>query len=157
MKTDFQKVLEFNKAFGAILNNKPQHNIFDINPLLVQNRLELITEEYNELLDAIKAKSLDLVVDSCIDQIYVLWGCLQAFGIQDGDKAFDLVHQSNMTKFCKDENEAKLSIEKYKKEGRYIEPSYKLSSNGLYIIYDKDTNKILKSINYKPVDLSTIL
>jgi predicted HAD superfamily Cof-like phosphohydrolase len=158
MNTNFEKVLAFNKAFGAIINQTPQHNIFDSDPELVKNRLSLITEEYEELLDAVKQKSLDLVLDSCIDQVYVIWGFLQALGILNADKAFDLVHESNMSKLCKNKKEAIATVEFYKNDKRYDSPTYKISTDEKYfVVYNESTGKILKSINYKPVSFVSLL
>lgn len=68
---------------------------------------------------------------------------------------FNIVHNSNMSKVCISEEEALQTIEWYKNnEHRYKSPSYRETSyNGIiyYIIYDKDTGKILKSINYVKV------
>ena len=68
---------------------------------------------------------------------------------------FNIVHNSNMSKICVSEDEANKTIKWYRNnEHRYKNPSYRETSyNGLkyYIIYDKDTGKILKSINYEKV------
>jgi len=68
---------------------------------------------------------------------------------------FNIVHNSNMSKICISEEEAVKTIEWYKNnEHKYKNPSYRETSyNGIkhYIIYDKDTGKILKSMNYVKV------
>ena len=155
--TNFEKVTEFNKAFGAVIHSKPQHDLFETNPWLVRHRLNLITEEVMELEDAIDDKDLRETVDALADILYVVYGAFNAFGI-DGDKAFDLVHNSNMTKLCKTEEEAKLSVEAYKKDSRYKSPEYRLADDGKnWIVFDKETTKILKSKNYSAVDLTPVL
>lgn len=67
---------------------------------------------------------------------------------------FNIVHKSNMTKICSTEEEAKETVEWYKiNELRYKEPDYKkinYDCKDYYVIYDKETNKILKSIKYIP-------
>jgi hypothetical protein len=67
---------------------------------------------------------------------------------------FDIVHKSNMTKICLTELEAIETVEWYKtNELRYKEPDYKninYDGKDYYVIYDKETNKILKSIKYIP-------
>lgn len=157
MQTNFDKVLQFNTIFGAKIHSIPQHNIFEEDPDLVKHRLDLITEELNETIEAVKNKDLREVVDGLCDLLYVTEGMLSALGI-NGNKAFDLVHQSNLSKLCVNEDEAKLSVEKYKEENRYKEPAYKRSVDGNYfIVYDKATSKILKSINYLPVNLDPVL
>ena len=80
----------------------------------------------------------------------------RAIGV-DLDKAFKLVHKSNMSKLCKNEDDAKQTVEWYKQkfvsgEQPYDSPSYRKSPNGKYwVVYNKSTSKILKSIKYKPV------
>lgn len=76
----------------------------------------------------------------------------------DMDEAFRLVHESNMSKLCSSEEEAKQTVQWYKdNEDRYDSPSYRLSEDGKYwVVYNKSTKKILKSIKYHPVDLSPV-
>jgi len=103
-------------------------------------------------------------LDALADILYVTLGAGVSFGLQL-DKAFDLVHQSNMSKVCTSEKEAKETISWYKKNyipGTkklvYDTPSYKKSKNGKYwIIYNESSGKRLKSINYKPVKFNSIL
>ena len=67
---------------------------------------------------------------------------------------FDIVHNSNMTKVCITENDAKKTVEWYKvNEQRYKEPSYRkinYNDKDYYVIYDAETKKILKSVKYTP-------
>ncbi len=58
---------------------------------------------------------------------------------------FEIVHQNNMTKFCKTEEEAIATVEKYAKED--VEVYYK-ERNGLFVVMRKSDNKVLKSINW---------
>jgi predicted HAD superfamily Cof-like phosphohydrolase len=71
------------------------------------------------------------------------------------DRCFEEVHRSNMTKLCKSEEEAIATVDSYKKlleEGKsaYKQPEFRLDSeNGYWIVYDAETSKILKSINFE--------
>lgn len=74
----------------------------------------------------------------------------------DLDIISKIVYDSNMTKFCINEDEALKTIEFYNTtQTRYTQPIYK-KVNNYYIIYnsneakDEYKGKILKSINYKP-------
>ena len=157
--TNFQKVLEFNKAFGIKTNTEIQFDIFDKNPKLVEYRLSLIEEEIEEFKQAIKEKNMTEILDSISDSIYVLLGAATAFGF-DADKAFDLVHKSNLSKLCENEEDAIESVRLYKEEipQRYDSPAYKRSDDGNYfVVYNKSTFKILKSYKYKPVDFTPLL
>merc|ERR1719506_1578997 len=139
-------------------------DIFDKDPKTVDLRLKLIKEEVKELADAMKEKDMVETVDALGDILYVVYGAGGAFGL-DLDRAFDLIHKSNMTKLCKTEEEAKETVEWYKKnktgpEGKYPydTPAYRLSPDGKYYVpYNESTGKILKSINYSPVKFDSIL
>lgn len=78
----------------------------------------------------------------------------------DIKEAFDLVHESNMSKLCISEDEAIRTVDHYKdryQEGLSVYKSvdYKASDDGkFWIVYNKENDKVLKSINYHPVDLS---
>jgi len=151
-KSNFDKVNEF-----CICANHPtyklvQTDIFDTRPDRVNLRLKLIQEETKELEQAIKENNFTEVIDALSDILYVVYGAGHEFGI-NLDKTFNLVHESNMTKFCKTEEEAQVTVQWYKEnEPRYKTPSYRKSPDQIhYVVYDADTDKILKSINYTPV------
>jgi len=157
--TNYQKILEFNKAFGVEGNDKPQFNIFDENPKLVNYRLSLILEEVKELQEAIQQKDLVETVDALADIMYVTLGAFTAIGV-DADAAFDLVHKSNMSKLCISEEEAQQTVEWYKKNEshRYDSPNYRKSDDNIHwVVYNESTKKILKNINYSPVKFDSIL
>ncbi len=72
----------------------------------------------------------------------------------DLDQAFDIVHQSNMSKVCKDEDEAKATVAYYEanrdKLG-YDSPAYRQSPDGNgFVVFNQNTMKVLKSVNYTP-------
>lgn len=157
-QTTYERVVHFNKSFGVPIFDKPQLNIFKENPDLVKARLDLIIEEVNELKQAIDNHNFIEVIDALGDIKYVVDGAAASFGI-NLDKAFDLIHISNMTKLCKTEEEAFKTVEFYKKyEKRYDTPTYRKSDDGkYYVVFNKSTGKILKSINYHPVKFDSLL
>lgn len=81
----------------------------------------------------------------------------------DLNKAFDIVHESNMSKICSSEEEAAETVEWYKQipkdsDKYYDSPAYRQAKiPGKWIVYNESTSKILKNINYKPADFSSIL
>jgi predicted HAD superfamily Cof-like phosphohydrolase len=157
MQSNFQKIIEFHKAFGLQHKEEPQTEVFD-DKKLVDLRVSLIEEEVGELKDAIKERDFTEVIDALGDILYVVYGAGTSFGI-DLDKAFSLIHDSNMTKLCKTEEEAIQTVEWYKaNENRYDSPTYRLSDDKkYYVVYNKSTGKILKSINYSPVKFDSML
>lgn len=77
----------------------------------------------------------------------------------DSDRIFTIVHESNMSKLCTSEAEAKLTVEKYEKDfmagkSLYDSPYYYPLDTGLYVVKNKSTGKALKSINYRQVKLN---
>lgn len=92
------------------------------------------------------------ILDATCDLQYILCGTILENGQQNEfDEAFEDVHKSNMSKLCVDMEEAILSIQDYQSRG--INVSYKKMSENLIAIIRESDNKVLKSINYKPVEL----
>ena len=75
----------------------------------------------------------------------------------DGNKDFDIVHSSNMSKLCNNEEEAIVTVDNYKQKyssgsSPYDSPYYeKLKHKNKWVIKNKTTGKVLKNINYKKV------
>ncbi len=162
MKTNFEKIGEFNKAFGVKEHDVPQPSIIKEDPKTIQYRLSLITEEYKELLEAVENNDFVETVDALSDIMYVVLGMGRAIGV-DLDKAFNIVHKSNMSKLCISEEEAQQTVVWYKqqyKDGKlpYDSPNYRKSQNDTHwVVYNESTSKILKSINYTPANFEKIL
>jgi len=161
MDSNFEKVKEFNRAFDVKIPTTPQNQIFTSDPALVRLKVDLITEEVDELVDAVKRHDLVETADALADILYVVYGAGIAFGL-DLDRAFHLVHQSNMSKLCRSESEAIDTVEWYRSRHErglspYDSPAYRESTQpGFFIVYNKSTGKILKNIHYQPVDLREI-
>ena len=119
-------------------------------------RVELISEELKELQEAIDNQDLVEVADALCDIQYVLSGAVLEFGL--GEKfvtLFNEVQRSNMSKACKTEQEAKDTVAFYK-ENKATD-AYYVQEGELFLVYRKGDNKTLKSINYSPADLKSIL
>lgn len=119
-------------------------------------RVRLISEELKELEEAIRNNDLVEVADALCDIQYVLSGAILEFGM--GAKFVELfneVQRSNMSKFCKTMEEAKTTVKHYKENKNTN--SYIKEADGLFLVYRTKDGKILKSINYSPVDLKSIL
>ena len=95
--TNFDKVGTFMKTFGQEVKTKPSFSSDKINKL----RIDLISEELKELIQAMKDKNLLEVADALTDILYVTYGAGHAFGI-NLDKCFDEVQISNMSKLGED-------------------------------------------------------
>ena len=91
--TNFEKVKQFMQTFGQEVKIKASFSDEKTNQL----RLDLISEELDELKNAIESKDLLEVADALTDILYVTYGAGHAFGI-NLDKCFDEVQNSNMSK-----------------------------------------------------------
>lgn len=119
-------------------------------------RVALIAEELKELEVAILQKDIVEIADALSDIQYVLSGAILEFGLGDKFSAlFEEVQRSNMSKACVSEDEAKATVEFYKKKDGT--ECYYREEAGKWLVYRKSDNKTIKSINYSPADLQGIL
>ncbi len=95
--TNFEKVKQFMQTFGQEVKTKASFSDEKTNQL----RLDLISEELEELKNAMQSKDLLEVADALTDILYVTYGAGHALGI-DLDKCFDEVQNSNMSKLGND-------------------------------------------------------
>jgi len=157
-KTNFEKLKEFHLLFNHPCPKKLDKKYFD-KKKLVKLRLDLIEEEFEELKEAVKNKDMIETIDALADILYVVYGMGVTLGV-DLNKAFDIVHKSNMSKLCKTLKDAEETVNWYKKNQLHIydSPSYKKSTCGEYfIVYNKSTGKILKNVKYTPAKFDSIL
>ena len=87
--SNFKEVGKFMETFGQEVKTKPEFPDAETTNL----RLELISEELNELYDAMEAKDIVGVADALTDILYVTYGAGHAFGV-DLDKCFKEVQRS---------------------------------------------------------------
>lgn len=105
--------------------------------------------EYVPIIDQVEQ------LDALLDLQYVLSGTVHEHGFGEiFNPGFDEVHDSNMSKACPDESTALRTIDKYAEEG--VEVHCDTSSTPI-VIYRKEDNKVLKSIDYKPAQLAQFL
>lgn len=119
-------------------------------------RVALLAEELKELQQAIVDDNLVEVADALCDLQYVLAGAILEFGLGEKFKdLFDEVHRSNMSKACKTIEEAEETMAHYKNNDST--KAYHKEIDGLFLVYREGDHKTLKSINYSPADLNSIL
>lgn len=144
-------VAEFHQTF--------QHPILETPQIPSESRcklrVSLIEEELKELEEAIREKNIIEIADALCDIQYVLSGAILEFGLKDKFNAlFEEVQRSNMSKACKNEEEAVATQAHYKARG--VDSYYK-QVDGKFLVFRQGDHKTLKSINYSPADLKTIL
>lgn len=134
----FDETNSFNKEMYSLLNKINEH-------------LGLIEQD-------IKSQNFDSLIDNLNYHIFYTYQLGALMGC-DMNKAFGLIHDSNMSKLCSTEQEAQQTVEWYKErpELGYAQPAYRKGEDGDYwVVYNAATGKILKSINYHPVDLKPL-
>jgi predicted HAD superfamily Cof-like phosphohydrolase len=135
---------EVNKLVNKVLNNNT----------ILSNLTELFVNtsklKYHKLFLNHLIKFYDETLDKIVFDIFEISKLLNINIVH----FFDIVHKSNMTKICDNEQDAKDTVKWYElNELRYKEPSYRkinYNDKDYYVIYDMDTKKILKSIKYLP-------
>jgi len=146
------QVADFHRTFNAPILPTPQIP----SKQRCELRVALLQEELNELKEAIENNDLIEIADALADLQYVLSGAVLEFGL--GDKFVELfneVQRSNMSKACNSELEAQETIEHYKqKDGT---KGYYKENNGKWLVYREEDDKVLKSVNYSPAELSKII
>lgn len=158
-QTNFQKVVTWNRDFGVLKETElsPKLHIMREDPHEIESCMKLVREEMRELEEGVANENFVETIDAIGDMLYVLYGMAARMGV-DMDHAFDLIHKSNMSKFCKDEKCAQDTVCDAKEKGIFQSPKYRLASSGQgYVVFDENTKKILKSLNYKPVDITQCL
>lgn len=133
-------------AGTPILANKEQHELC----------IELIQEEVQELIDAVKRNDTEGIKDGCVDIIWVTLNHAYMFDISKEEllDKIDRVSFSNWTKFCATEAEAAKTVEMYalgthpNKPGAKIDAYYSRFKN-VWVVKRKSDNKILKSLEFQ--------
>jgi len=146
------QVAEFHRTFKHPVKDKPEIPSKERSAL----RVSLLAEELKELVQAIEDNDLVEVADALCDLQYVLSGAILEFGLGEKFKdLFDEVHRSNMSKACKSQDEAIETMNHYEtvKDCK----SYTKEEGELFLVYRTSDNKTLKSINYSPAKLDSIL
>ncbi len=145
-------VAKFHKTFNLPIEEKP----IIPSKKRCELRINLLQEELDELKEAIENNDIIEVADALADIQYVLSGAVLEFGL--GNKFNDLfseVQRSNMSKTCQTMEEA-IATQKFYEEEKEMNSIIK-ESNGEYLVYRIEDGKVLKSINYSPADIQSIM
>lgn len=119
-------------------------------------RVSLLQEELNELKEAIANEDLVEVADALCDIQYVLAGAILEFGLGDCFKdLFEEVQRSNMSKTCESLAIAQRTQAYYLSEKNT--PSEIVKKGDAYLVYRRADRKVLKSIDYSPAEMASIL
>lgn len=153
--TNINKVEEFQKLMEQPVNYEPKL----LNKERAYLRLSLLKEEIKELEDAIKNDDIIEIADALGDIEYILHGTSIEYGLTNiSNKIFDNIHNSNMSKTCKNIQDVFETMEYYVNERglNNNEVTYRQLDNKEYLVFRKD-GKVLKNVNYTPVNIKQIL
>jgi predicted HAD superfamily Cof-like phosphohydrolase len=146
------QVAQFHKTFDAPILDIPQIP----SEKRCELRVSLLAEELKELAEAIENKDIVEIADALCDLQYVLSGAVLEFGMGDKFVAlFDEVQRSNMSKACASIEEAKATSEFYLQKDNTITEI--IEKEGQFLVFRKSDHKVLKSVNYSPANLKSIL
>ena len=132
---------------------------------LESETLKSLTCDYYKSVDSLKSAFETKDISQIITKLAVVHNYLyqwaDLFGF-DLDYTFNMVHDSNMSKLAETEEVAQKTVEWYlENEKRYDSPAYRLSTvkvNDMdrWVIYNANSGKALKSINYHMVDFAPL-
>ncbi len=127
IKKPIKAVTEFHNAFRLSVEHKPKS---DISSEITELRYNLMKEENEEYLQAVKSNDLIEIGDALGDMLYILCGTIISHGFQDKIEAiFDEIQRSNMSKLGADGKPI------YREDGKVLKgPNY----------FKPDIEKILK-------------
>ncbi|MFL2601388.1 MAG: hypothetical protein ACJ0PU_04555 [Flavobacteriaceae bacterium] len=127
MNKPIKAVTEFHNAFGLSVELKPKA---DLPSPITELRYNLMKEENEEYLEAVKSNDLIEIGDALGDMLYILCGTIISHGFQDKIEAlFDEIQRSNMSKLGDDGKPI------YREDGKVLKgPNY----------FRPDIEKILK-------------
>ena len=127
IKKPIKAVTEFHNAFGLSVELKPKA---DLPSAITELRYNLMKEENEEYLEAVKSNDLIEIGDALGDMLYILCGTIISHGFQDKIEAlFDEIQRSNMSKLGDDGKPI------YREDGKVLKgPNY----------FKPDIEKILK-------------
>ena len=155
--SNFTDVSELNHLIG-----NTQGNPADPDWGALASQLELIQEEFQELIHAIRTKDFTEVRDAVADVLVTTYGLAYRAGI-NADADMDEVHASNMSKFCTDRMEAVETAHKYEKIG--VLCNYRSPAEGITAVVSASdqtgfdgkyypAGKLLKSVNFREPNLT---
>lgn len=117
MKKQIESVKEFHQTFKIGFSEKPIASLGESKNLL---RYNLMKEENEEYLQAVKDNDLAEIADALGDMLYILCGTIIEHGLQDKiESVFAEIQRSNMSKL--DENGQPI----FREDGKVIKgPNY---------------------------------
>lgn len=147
--SNYERVRSFCALRGLLTKGQPRVAIFK-DAELVEALLTFVADAVSAFHAALAEADFEATVEVLgllLFRVYVVGVHLDV----DMDKAFAIVHRSNMSKLCKTEEVAKASVAKYSAQwaagtGKYDVTAYRRSEDGVHwVVYHATSSKVLKS------------
>lgn len=172
------------RVHGMIINDKIDYDLIESGQTV--DLFVAIKNAITNFKKVVKEQRASDLKEALVEILFHTYSASAAWGI-NCDEAYAIVHNSNMTKFCMSEEEAKATVKKYKEQYEQIKidnkypeepelisgwlnemkkkginiydsPNYRLSNDKTrYIVFNESNGKILKSINYIPADFTKMM
>ena len=136
-----EMIKDWSNVFGAPI--KETEGFPEIDRMRLS--MDLIDEEFMETVQAIDQKNFAEVKDGLGDLLWVTVRAMMEFGV-DPESTIREIYKSNMSKADYTEEDALKTRDKYKELGI---DTYMRIRKDIYITYNAETGKILKSYNFK--------
>ncbi|WP_366184546.1 nucleoside triphosphate pyrophosphohydrolase family protein [Flavobacterium ovatum] len=122
MRKQLDSVKEFHTAFKIGHSESPIANLAEEKKIL---RYNLMKEENEEYLEAVKNNDLVEIADALGDMMYILCGTIIEHGLQHKiEEVFDEIQRSNMSKLDEDGNPIYREDGKVMKGPNYFKPDF---------------------------------
>jgi predicted HAD superfamily Cof-like phosphohydrolase len=122
MKKQLEAVAEFHTSFNIGYSEVPVSDIGETKKYL---RYNLMKEENEEYLEAVRSNDMIEIADALGDMLYILCGTIIEHGLQHKIEAvFDEIQRSNMSKLGEDGNPIYREDGKVMKGPNYFKPDF---------------------------------
>lgn len=122
MQKQINSVKQFHAAFGIGHSENPRADLGETKNIL---RFNLMKEENEEYLDAVKNNDLIEIADALGDMMYILCGTIIEHGLQYKiEEVFDEIQRSNMSKLGQDGKPIYREDGKVMKGPNYFKPDF---------------------------------
>ena len=122
MKRQLEAVAEFHKSFGLGVSQEMKADLGESKNLL---RFNLMKEENEEYLEAVKNNDLVETADALGDMLYILCGTILEHGLQHKiEEVFEEIQRSNMSKLGEDGKPIYREDGKVMKGPNYFKPNF---------------------------------
>lgn len=122
MQKQLSAVQKFHETFGLGVSNEMKANLGENKNAL---RFELMREENEEYLEAVKNNDIIETADALGDMLYILCGTILEHGLQHKiEEVFDEIQRSNMSKLGEDGKPIYREDGKVMKGPSYFKPNF---------------------------------